>query len=118
MGCEMTKTIETGKSVSSNPNGKTINLYAEICDAWGYFQRVASVKDYIIQKLTESGYNVIYSFVPKPGRKNEFDIYHQDDKGNKKLIFSNNQKHKSEDVVISYQINGTNSQEIISKINA
>ena len=79
MGCK-----QTGDA-SKKP---LINVITEICESWGYDNRVQLVMDFIIKPLKEAGNNVKSTFKPMKGGKGEFYIWKVLDK-EKKIIFSN-----------------------------
>jgi hypothetical protein len=117
MGCSGSKTKGEEGSIpaKSNPNGKTVSITSEVCSSWGYAARAKSVMDLVVAKLAERGYNVNYKVIAMPGGKGQFEVAY-DKSGEKKVIFSNNQKLKQEGVVVGIKISDANVEDILKLI--
>ncbi len=112
----MNSSIEKTVSKATASNGKTVELYAEMCSSWGYGSTKRQVVSQLVKELNTLGYDVTLSCEPMESGDGEFFVYNVIN-GNKKIIFSNNEElHKSEGAVIGGGIKASNVNDIIKKI--
>ena len=108
MGCK-----QTGDA-SKKP---LINILTEICESWGYDNRVQLIMDFIIKPLKEEGINVKFTFKPMKGGKGEFYIWKVVD-GEKKIVFSNDKTLHPDAVAHGLNVGTKNSTIICDKLKA
>jgi len=94
-----------------------INMLVEICESWGYENRVQLVTDFIIKPLKEEGNNVKYTFKPMKGGKGEFYIWKIID-NDKKIIFSNKKDLHPEAVAHGLNVGMKNSNSILEALKS
>ena len=69
-----------------------------------------------MNKLSDIGYNVNYTLIPKQGIKGEYFVYKLEGE-KRKIIFSNNKKvHGNDNPVFGNQINETNFDSVVKKL--
>ena len=105
------------KTFSSSKNAKTVQLLIQMCVSWGIRNKVFHVKNLLVNKLLEKGYNVIFQFdIPTYFIGRILFVYVVLNE-NKRIVFSNNKSlHEKEGAVISDAINESNVDEIVDKI--
>ena len=111
MGC--TNTIEEGTSKSDQSNPEQLEVYAELCSRWGYGDKKDQVLA-LIKELNKKGFDIKFTFDPRPGGQGEFFVYLVKKEG-KTIVFSNDPSHKC---VIGEEITVQNLHEIVSKIQS
>ena len=109
MGCK-----QTGEASKKN----LINIVIEICESWGYDNRVLYVTDFIIKPLKEEGNNVKFSFKPMKGGKGEFYIWKIIDSNNRKIIFSNKKDLHPDAVAHGLNVGPKNSAVILEALKS
>lgn len=108
MGCK-----QTGEQ-SKKP---LINIQIEICESWGYDNRVQLVMDFIIKPLKEEGNNVKYLFKPMKGGKGEFYIW-KIEENEKKIIFSNKKDLHPTAIAHGLNVNAKNCDAILNGLKS
>ena len=98
------------------PNGKSIKLIAEFCQSWNIYNTISNFKSLLISNLAKEGYDIYYNIITMPFKiPKDYNIYKV--VNNKKiLIFSNKKKKKKNGVIIGFEIDETNVDELINKI--
>ena len=98
------------------PNGKSIKLIAEFCQSWNIFNSISNFKSLIVSNLAKKGYNIYYNIISMPFKiPKDYNIYKIEN--NKKiLIFSNKDEEKKNGVIIGFEIDETNVDDLINKI--
>lgn len=109
-------TNETGKLHAKDGEGKDLTIEAEFCASWGYSGIVGQFKSFFLNKLSDIGYNVNYTLIPKQGIKGEYFVYKLEGE-KRKIIFSNNKKvHENDNPVFGNQINEENFDSVLKKL--
>ena len=104
------------KEPEGEPNGKTLTLIGEFCKNWVLFRRKNDFENLLIIPLSKKGYKVKYNVIPFPFRiPVEYSIS-KIENGEKIKIFSNREEEKKNDVIIGFELNKDNAEEIIKKI--
>ena len=105
------------KTISSAKNTKTVNLIVQMCVSWGIRNKVFHVKNTLVKKLIDRGFNVNFQFdIPTYFIGRQLFIYVLQN-GNKKIIFSNNKSlHEKSGAIISDSLTESTAEEIINKI--
>ena len=105
------------KTISSPKNTKTIELIIQMCVSWGIRNKVFHVKNTLVSKLIDRGFNVNFQFdIPTYFIGRQLFIYIVQN-GIKKIIFSNNKSlHEKEGAIISDSLTDSNAEEIVNKI--
>ena len=107
--------IKTVEPKETKWNGKTIKLTCKFCAKWGFTSQVNRFQSSLIQSLLNLGYKVIYKIIAVLGANGEYYVF-VDDKNNKlQIIFSNN-KYKHKNAIFGSEVDETNVDEIIKKI--
>lgn len=103
----------------SNESSKKalINIVIEICESWGYENRVQCVTDFVIKPLKEEGYNVKFNFKKMKGGKGEFYIWRIDG-SEQRIIFSNKKDIHPNAITFGLNVNMKNSIAIIDALKA
>ena len=98
------------------PNGKSIKLIAEFCQSWNIFNGISKCKFLIISNLAKKGYTIYYTIISMLFTiTKDYNIYKIED--NKKiLIFSNKDEEKKNGVIIGFEIDETNINDLIKQI--
>ena len=102
------------KNSSTGPKNADIEIIIEICESWGYENRVKYVTDYIIKPIKEEGLTLRYTFNPMKGGKGDFFLFKVID-GKNKAIFSN-KKDLHPEAIHGMNITSKNSNDIIKKL--
>lgn len=102
------------KNVTNGPKNAQIEIIIEICESWGYENRVKYVTDFIIKPIKEEGKTIKYTFTPMKGGKGEFFLFKVIN-GKKEIIFSN-KKDIHPDAIIGMNISLKNSDAVLSKL--
>ncbi len=102
------------KNSSIGPKNADIEILIEICESWGYENRVKYVTDFIIKPLKEEGKTIRYTFVPMQGGKGEFYLFKLN-KEQKQIIFSN-KKDLHPEAIYGMNITMKNSNDIIDRL--
>ena len=104
------------KEPKRNANGKILTIIAEFCKNWVLFRRKNDFEYLLIIPLSKKGYKVKYNVIPFPFRiPVEYSIS-KIENGEKIKIFSNREEEKKNDVIIGFELNEENAEEIIKKI--
>jgi len=98
------------------PNGKSIKLIAEFCQSWNIYNTISNFKSLLISNLAKKGYDIYYNIITMPFKiPKDYNIYKVVD--NKKiLIFSNKDEEKKNGVIIGFEIDEININDLIKKI--
>ena len=102
-----------------NSNGKKIFITFELCDCWSFKKKEKKFKSFLINELLKKGYEIIYNIIPvKNNGEFNYDIFIEfENDQNKKLLFTNDRnKNKINDCIFGYEVNDSNCNEIINKI--
>ncbi len=103
-------------SKAINDNGKTVELYIELCLEWGFSSTKNQVVSQLIKALNLKGYNVNYAFEPVEGGNGEYFVFAIKN-GVQQIVFSNDEDvHGSKGAVIGFDITSENVDMIIKKI--
>ena len=115
MGAKLEK--QTFKFPSTKEGSKNVSLRVEICSSWGFYAYLDDAKSFA-EHLTTKGFNVSLEAVPKAGGNGEYFLYQILNEGSKKIIFSNDNRHKENGAVVNYDMDPQIYNEIIRNIKA
>ena len=97
------------------PNGKSIKLIAEFCQSWNIYISISNFQSLFISNLSKKGYNIYYCILKMPFRTpKDYNIYKVED--NIILMFTNKEKEKKNGVIVGFEINEENIEQLINKI--
>ena len=103
---------------STGGRKEQIDILIEICESWGYENRVKYVTDFIIRPLKEEGLAIKYTFKPMNGGKGEFYLFKTLSDGKKTIVFSNKKDIHPDAVSHAMNISLKNSQIIIDDLKS
>ena len=98
------------------PNGKSIKIIAEFCQSWNIYISISNFQSLLISNLSKKSDNVYYCILKMPFRiPKDYNIYKVED--NKKiLMFTNKEEEKKNGVIVGFEINEENIEQLIDKI--
>ena len=76
-------------------NGKTLNIFCELCQSWGMQRKVEKLYSLLIKKLRSKGYTINIKLKGTFYGKGEYYIY-LDEINPKKAIFTNSKEMQEE----------------------